>query len=398
MAREASPRLSNPLQDSSIASCALAAFALRAGRKGVREECGKEIRKDDRRAIGEKMKRKDIEEIRERVGCGAVLETSGFAIDVKESTRRAVKYRRGGAIVIVTHEDRGWFDPLGDGKGDVFSLVTHLDGGGFIEAFDRVAGLIGFQSVEADWAKAPATRSATGTIHDRWISRRDPWPASDTWRYLRFTRFIPARILKGAIRQGVLREGPHGSMWAGHVEDDGNICGWEERGPDWRGFATGGAKVLFRLGPSDAQRLCVTEAAIDAMSLAAIEGMREGTLYLSTGGGWSPNTDLALRHLARHQNVQLVASTDANQQGEAYAHRLRELAEEAGCNWSRLRPPADDWNEVLKHQEEERRKKETEKNNVPHSRRPHQGRLRPALPALDPGGHDAGGPGEVMED
>ncbi|MBD8689508.1 MULTISPECIES: DUF3991 and toprim domain-containing protein [unclassified Rhizobium] len=344
------------------------------------------------------MKRRDIEEIRERVGCGAVLATSGFAIDAKESTRRAVKYRRGGEIVIVTHGGQGWFDPLGDDKGDVFSLVARLDGGGFLDALDRVAGLIGFQSIEPKWMAAAPTKAAIATIHDRWISRRNPRPSSETWRYLRFTRFVPGRILKGAIKQGVLREGPYGSMWAGHVDEDGNICGWEERGPDWRGFATGGAKVLFRLGPSGAHRLCVTEAAIDAMSLAAIEGMREDTLYLSTGGGWSPNTAAALRQLARYPDVQLVAATDANRQGDAFAYRLREVADQAGCDWLRLRPPADDWNEVLKCQEREKQEKEGEMNGVPHSRLPRQGRLRPAAPAPDPGGHDAGGPGEVMED
>jgi hypothetical protein len=384
------------LQDSPIANPALAAFALRAGREGSAKRAERESGRDDRRAIGKMMKRRDIEEIRERVGCGAVLEASGFAIDVKESTRRAVKYRRDGEIVIVTHDGQGWFDPLSDGKGDVFSLVAHVDGGGFLEALVRVAGLIGFRSVEPARAKETPTKTATASIHDRWVSRRAPWPTSDTWHYLRFTRFIPARILKDAIKQGVLGEGPYGSMWAGHVDEDGKICGWEERGPDWRGFATGGAKVLFRLGPSGAHRLCVTEAAIDAMSLAAIEGMREGTLYLSTGGGWSPNTDAALRHLARHPDVQLIAATDANRQGDAYGHRLRELAEQVGCDWLRLRPPADDWNEVLKLQEREER--EGEKNGVPHSRGPHQGRLRPAAPALDPGGHNAGGPGDVLED
>lgn len=247
MAREATPGLANPLQDSPIANPALAAFALRAGREGSAKRAERKSGRDDRRAIGKMMKRRDIEEIRERVGCGAVLEASGFVIDVKESTRRAVKYRRGGEIVIVTHDGQGWFDPLSDGKGDVFSLVAHVDGGGFLEALDRVAGLIGFRSVEPSWMKAPPTKTPTATIHDRWISRRVPWPTSDTWHYLRFTRFIPARVLKVAIKQGVLREGPYGSMWAGHVEEDGNVCGWEERGLDWRAFATGGAKVLFRL-------------------------------------------------------------------------------------------------------------------------------------------------------
>ena len=80
------------------------------------------------------MKREDIERLRQEVSCGAVLETAGFRIDLKQSTRRAVKYRRSSEIVIVTHEGRGWFDPLGDDKGDVFSLVVYLDHVGFSEA------------------------------------------------------------------------------------------------------------------------------------------------------------------------------------------------------------------------------------------------------------------------
>ena len=146
-------------------------------------------------------------------------------------------------------------------------------------------------------------------------------------------------------------------MWAAHTNDLGTITGWEERGPEWRGFSTGGTKVLFRLGRSAAYRLCVTEAAIDAMSLAAFEGLRDGTLYLSTGGGWSPATDAALRVLTGSSGVQLVAATDNNTQGDTFADRLRTLAEEAGCGWQRLRPPADDWNEALQEREAERRKR-----------------------------------------
>jgi hypothetical protein len=105
------------------------------------------------------------------------------------------------------------------------------------------------------------------------------------------------------------------------------VTGWEERGPDWRGFASGGAKILFRLGALDGLRLLVTEAAIDAMSLASLEGFREESLYLSTGGGWSPATAASMRSLADRPGTQLVAATDANAQGEAFAVRLREIAE-----------------------------------------------------------------------
>ena len=132
------------------------------------------------------------------------------------------------------------------------------------------------------------------------------------------------------------------------------------------------------------------------LSLAAIEGLRDGTLYLSTGGGWSPSTEAALRQMASRPEVLLVAATDANPQGEMFAERLRALADDVGCNWSRLRPPADDWNEALKIRDKERR--ERKEGGVPHSRRPRQGKLRPAEPALDPAGRDAGGPGDVMKD
>ncbi|WP_438503281.1 DUF3991 domain-containing protein, partial [Bradyrhizobium campsiandrae] len=37
-------------------------------------------------------------------------------------------------------------------------------------------------------------------------------------------------------------------MWAAHRSENGIVVGWEERGPQWRGYATGGAKELFRLG------------------------------------------------------------------------------------------------------------------------------------------------------
>lgn len=152
-----------------------------------------------------------------------------------------------------------------------------------------------------------------------------------------------------------MREGPHGSMWAAHTDDAGAVTGWEERGPEWRGFSTGGAKVLFRLGSTDALRICVTEAAIDAMSLAAFEGLREGSLYLSTGGGWSPTTVAALSLLAARSGALLIAATDANGQGETFAARLRAIAEEAACDWLRLTSPAEDWNDAVRARMENRK-------------------------------------------
>lgn len=293
------------------------------------------------------MERRDLEDLRDRVPCAAVLAEAGYAIDVKQSTRRAAKYRRDGEIIIVIHDGRGWFDPLSEAKGDVFGLVRYIDGCGFIEAVDRVAALAGHVSVSTCWKAPPRKATLSASISKRWAARSPLRPGSTTWQYLQRTRLLPDAILRAAIRQNVVREGPCGSLWAAHLDDRGVVTGWEERGPEWRGFSSGGAKVLFRLGSQRATRLCVTEAAIDAMSLAAIEELRTDSLYLSTGGGWSPRTEDALRNLATRPDVLLVAATDGNPQGELYAERLRQLADRAGCGWCRLRPAAGDWNDEL---------------------------------------------------
>lgn len=294
------------------------------------------------------MEKMDIEELKERVPCAAVLEKAGFAIDLKESTRKAVKYRRGDEIIIVIHGGKGWFDPLSDVKGDVFSLVEHLDEIGFAEVLQRVSELVGFVPSEPVWTRRSRERDPDLGIPDRWRVRRSPWRSSMTWRYLRDDRGLPDTVLRAAVQQDRLREGPRGSMWAAHVDDDGVVTGWEERGPEWRGFASGGGKVLFRFGPNDAIRLCITEAAIDAVSLAAIDNLRFDSLYLSTGGGWAPATEAAIRMLAARPNVQLVAATDNNAQGEVYAGRIEAIAVAASCGYERLAPAQEDWNEELR--------------------------------------------------
>jgi hypothetical protein len=311
------------------------------------------------------MEKKDIEELRTRVGCAAVLAHEGFAIDRKESTRRAVKFRRDDDIIIVIHDDRGWFDARSDAKGDVFALASYLRGIGFTEALTVVGDLIAFQPTAPTWEKPLHRTQTVASIADRWSNRKRPWRASATWTYLRRCRALPWQIISAAIQADVLREGPYGSLWAKHVDEAGAVIGWEERGPDWRGFSTSGTKALFRFGMDGARRICITEAAIDALSLAAIEQTRPDTLYVSTGGGWSSLTAKALETLASGEGAWLVAATDNNVQGEVFADRLRQMADSAGCDFSRLRPEAEDWNEELK----ERR----ERGELPHTRPAHQG-------------------------
>lgn len=318
-----------------------------------------------RKVKGSDMEKNDIEELRTRVGCAAVLEYEGFAIDRRESTRRAIKFRRDDDVIIVIHDDRGWFDARSDAKGDVFALASYLHGIGFAEALAVVGDLVAFQQTVPTWEKPLRQTQAGAAVADRWNQRKRPWRGSATWRYLHQCRALPWQVISAAIEADVLREGPYGSMWAKHVDEAGAVIGWEERGPDWRGFSTGGAKTLFQFGMNDARRICVTEAAIDALSLTAFEQTRSDTLYVSTGGGWSPLTALALENLASGEGAWLVAATDNNVQGEVFADRLRQMADSAGCDFSRVRPRCGDWNEQLKEMRE--------RGELPHTRTAHQG-------------------------
>jgi hypothetical protein len=130
-----------------------------------------------------------------------------------------------------------------------------------------------------------------------------------------------------------MREGPRGSAWFGHRDAAGRLSGIEMRGPGWRKFSAGGEKTLFRLpaGVAVPPRVVVCEAAIDALSLAALEGPRDDTLYTATAGGMGP-------------------ATDADAAGRHHAARLKELAVTASVRFAEILPPdgLNAWNDAIR--------------------------------------------------
>jgi Toprim-like/Protein of unknown function (DUF3991) len=305
----------------------------------------------------------ELEQLRAEISCALLLEriSPSWRLDRRESTQRCLKYRRGpGEVLLVTHGGRGWWDPGSVAKGDVFGLVQHLEPGlNFGQVRQALRPLVGqIPSYSAD--ERPFGRGHAGVpVAVRWQRRWVPAPGSSCWRYLTEQRGLPAPVVLAAIRAGVLREGPRASAWFAHHDHHGALSGIEMRGPDYRGFSSGGRKSLFRLrgGMETAWRLAVTEAPIDAMSLATIERMRVDTLYLATAGGMGPGTILALeqqlRALAGRSDAVLMAATDADPAGENYAMRLAEMAAAAGICCERLRPfgGVKDWNDSIKKQQ-----------------------------------------------
>lgn len=295
------------------------------------------------------MPDKELEALRAAVDCREVLERAGWTLDRAGSTRRAPKYRDGPArIVVVTHGGRGWFDPLSDARGDVIALAQHLWGGTLGHARAALRPLAGRASRSA-WpgepAVAPTGRRDAGAD---WSAARLPAPGSPAWRYLSEARCLPPEVLARAAGAGLLREGVRGTAWALHNDADGRPCGWEMRGPAYKGFSKGGTKGLFRLGAPDARRWVVAESFVDALSVLALaDGAGEGIAVASTGGGFGPAAARALRELVG-PGSRLVAATDRGEGGELLAARLHRIAEEAGAGFGRLRPVLSDWNDDLR--------------------------------------------------
>jgi len=57
------------------------------------------------------------------------------------------------------------------------------------------------------------------------------------------------------------------------------------------------------------------------------------------------------------------------------AARLGAIADEVRCDWLRLKPPAEDWNDALEARDvaNRERKKRAGRGGLPHARRPRQG-------------------------
>jgi hypothetical protein len=299
----------------------------------------------------------ELDQFRQRVSCAVLLEraTPPWRLDRKGSTRRALKYRRQeGEVVIVNHDGRGWWDPQGSAKGDVFDLVQFLDPGlNFGQVRKALRPFVGLSPTYPEALPRRAVSQPDQAQAERWVARPRLTPGSRAWDYLAGPRAIPRNVLLAASEADAVRDGAYGSAWFAHRDETGRVCHIEVRGPDFKGSLRGGTKTLFRLvGGCSPTRLAVLEAPIDALSLAAVENIRRDTLYVATGGGIGPGTLDALRAvsiLLRPDAGILVSAADANKAGDRFASQHQAIAAEAGIAFERLRTASGmDWNDVLR--------------------------------------------------
>lgn len=306
----------------------------------------------------------EIDRLKESVSCATVLERiGGWRLDARESTRRALKYRRGEAeILIVNHDQRGWWNPLGEERGDCFALVQYLRPDlNFSQARCMLRVLAG---VTPSWPAVPCYRrgrSSPRPAAARWAAGERLSPTGPAWKYLADERRIPAAILASAAEHAAIRQGSYGTPWFAHRDHAGRLTGIEARGPAYRGFLRGGTKSLFRFrldATAERVRVAVFEAPIDALSLAAVEtasdpALAARTLYVATGGGIGADTVQALERIFTKLvacSGKVAIATDNDAAGDRYAGRIEALARKHDVSVEHARPPKpfNDWNDWLR--------------------------------------------------
>ncbi|MBV8915248.1 MAG: hypothetical protein JOZ05_19695, partial [Acetobacteraceae bacterium] len=149
----------------------------------------------------------ELDLLRHGVSCAAVLERlGGWRLDRRESTRRALKYRRGaGEVIIVNHEDRGWWVATGEAKGDVFTLVRYLQPAlSFIETCQVLQGFIGVDPTYPAILRARRSRPHSSPAQ-RWAKRPVISRGDQAWSYLTGHRALPDSILARAASQDAIR-------------------------------------------------------------------------------------------------------------------------------------------------------------------------------------------------
>ena len=153
----------------------------------------------------------------------------------------------------------------------------------------------------------------------------------------------------------LIRRDRSGRVLFAHRDGNRRLTGFEIGPPDGpRRFANGGTRGLFavRAGSAgDLEALVITEGAVDALSLAQIDGCPASQAFLSTAGAPSRSQreqiGLAASVLPNVRTV--VLAQDGDEAGECQAETLRDrLKVPPHVTFERRRPPENaDWNDVV---------------------------------------------------
>jgi hypothetical protein len=292
----------------------------------------------------------ELERFKTEIDLRQFAESIGFAPNPHESWRGSAVMERGqqDKIIITRGADNHYiyFSVKADHSGTVIDLAKRYVSENFGE----------IRKALRRWSHNPAPRVRVSvpplekTPRDLQGVAREWFGAADYagHAWLEGERTVPAALLHHDRFAGRLKVDGRTNVLFAHVNVAGQLCGFEKKNRSFTGFAAGGEKGLGVSNDLEGDtRIVYAESFIDLLSYAALFP-HELTRYRSFGGALSPKQLEVIRShiLALPRGSEVVAATDADDAGRQFADTIRSLSE--GYAFLEHRPPAGDWNDVLR--------------------------------------------------
>jgi hypothetical protein len=302
--------------------------------------------------------RDELERFRHDIDLVAFATSKGYAVDQRDSSRNCcmLRHANGDKIAVGRASDGHWqFYSFRDEKdnGDILQFVQNRAGGRHAYSLGAVRKELRLWTHTLRVIPPTHLRSMEPVIADRAAVAAAVARARvlDSHPYLESRGLVPETLSNARFR-GTWRmdSSRHGNVLFPHYDVQG-VCGFEIKNRDFTGFATGGSKGIWssKVSPSD-QRLVITESAIDALSYHQINPHPK-TRYASLGGEQSHRQPALLESAISWMPAgsTIVAATDKDKAGEAFAKGVSELCDKhSHVTYERHAPKlGKDWNDHL---------------------------------------------------
>lgn len=295
----------------------------------------------------------ELERFKTEINLSAYAAVEGYCLLKNESSKNSVamKHPSGDKIIIARGQDNHWI---------YFSVRDDRDNGSIIDFVQNreKCSLGTVRSILRRWTGAGAPSPAPDLFaanvqkssKDRQavLAALAQMPNVTEHPYLKNQRALTKEITGDRRFLGRVKIDRKGNAIFPHFDEEGT-CGYEIKNKGFTGFSAGGDKGLWvsRCFAGD-ESLVIAESAIDALSFHALYKWTN-TRYVSTAGGWSPQTgNLLLKAVQEFPGSQVVLAYDNDAQGKAYETETRGLL--SGCEKMiiSLYSESKDWNEDLK--------------------------------------------------
>jgi hypothetical protein len=295
----------------------------------------------------------ELERFKTEINLSAYAAVEGYCLLKNESSKNSVamKHPSGDKIIITRGHDNHWI---------YCSVRDDRDNGSIIDFVQNreKCSLGTVRSILRRWtgsgAPSPAPNLFAANVQKSSKDRQSVlaalarMPNATEHPYLKNQRAIGKEITGDRRFLGRIKMDTKGNAIFPHYDEEGT-CGYEIKNKGFTGFSAGGDKGLWvsRCFAGD-ESLVIAESAIDALSFHALHKWKTAR-YVSTAGGWSPQTrTLLFKAVQEFSGAKVVLAYDNDDQGKVYEAETRDLL--SGCEKVILSMYSEskDWNEDLK--------------------------------------------------